>query len=292
MTTTLISRAYRTAMTAAIGLLLVAATVACGAKGHTTSGTSGEDVVRTIDIITRDFGFDMGPPARIGAGEVTVRLRNAGGESHQVELARLRPGATIEAFHSALRSGDSKAAVSLIDFAGGSNTVGPGGTQETTVDLLAGDYLAVCFVPSPDGTPHLAKGMVMPFSVVAAKGGAVVPPAVAEVRLRDYGFSLPAAFGHGTYKVVNDGPQPHELAIVRLADGKTPADAGAFFASGGHGPPPFVPAGGVGAVTVGASAYGRLDLPPGNYLALCYVPDGSTGVPHLAMGMVQPFSVS
>jgi hypothetical protein len=284
---------------AAIGLLLVAATVACGGNAHTSPSASGDGdgdgvtghVARTLDVTTRDYAFQMGPTAPIGAGEVTLRLRNAGAESHQVELARLHPGATAEAFGAALRAGDSKGALGLIDFAGGSNTVGPGGSQETTVDLTPGDYLMVCFVPSPDGTPHLARGMVMPFSVVAAKGGADVPTASAEVRLRDFGFTLPPGFGNGTYKVTNDGPQAHELAIVRLADGKTPADAAAFFASGGHGPPPFTPAGGVGAVVPGASIYGRLDLAPGNYLALCYVPDAGSGMPHAAMGMVQPFSV-
>ncbi len=42
----------------------------------------------------------------------------------------------------------------------------------------------------------------------------------------------------------------------------------------------------------GASAYGRFDLAPGNYLALCYVPDAVSGMPHAAMGMVQPLTVN
>jgi hypothetical protein len=31
----------------------------------------------------------------------------------------------------------------------------------------AGTYVFSCFIPSPDGTPHVAKGMGAPFTVVA-----------------------------------------------------------------------------------------------------------------------------
>jgi hypothetical protein len=34
-----------------------------------------------------------------------------------------------------------------------------------------------------------------------------------------------------------------------------------------------------------------LDLAPGTYIALCFVPDEETGVPHALMGMVQVFTV-
>jgi hypothetical protein len=34
------------------------------------------------------------------------------------------------------------------------------------VDLVAGEYVALCFVPDvADGMPHLVKGMALPFHV-------------------------------------------------------------------------------------------------------------------------------
>jgi len=271
--------------------MLITAAVACGSNKDATAGAAGHDVSRVIDVTARDNSFDMGPMRPIGAGPVTLRLHNTGTEDHQVLLARLRTGATADSVGTALRSGDEGKALGQIDFTGGSNTVAAGASQESTSDLAPGDYLMLCLVPGPDGVPHVAKGMVMPFQVIVAKGAPNPPAAVGEVRLHDYGFTLPAGFGKGTYKVTNDGPQPHELTLVRLAEGRTAADVGAYFTSGGRGSPPFTSAGGVGAVTIGTSAYGHFDLAPGNYLALCYVPDGAGGMPHAALGMVQPFSV-
>jgi hypothetical protein len=34
-----------------------------------------------------------------------------------------------------------------------------------------------------------------------------------------------------------------------------------------------------------------MDLTPGTYIALCFVPDEQTGAPHAAMGMVAIFTV-
>jgi len=34
-----------------------------------------------------------------------------------------------------------------------------------------------------------------------------------------------------------------------------------------------------------------LDLAPGTYIALCFVPEEETGAPHALMGMVQVFTV-
>jgi plastocyanin len=290
---TLTDRARRAAIaaTALAAFSLLAA--ACGSSGTETAKTAKAtgNETSTIDVTTRDYGFDMDTTKAVRSGLVTVRLHNAGSEDHQVQLVRLHDGVKMDDLNAALRSGDEKKAFGLFDFTGGSNAVVTGGSQESLTTLRAGDYAMLCFVPSADGTPHLAKGMVMPFKVVAASGGTSAPAVAGEVTLGEFRFGLPAGFGKGTYKVTNGGAQPHELTIVRLSPGRTPADAAAFFQSGGHGPPPFTSAGGVGVIAPGASEYGQLDLTPGDYLALCYVPDAGTGMPHAAMGMVAAFTV-
>ena len=93
--------------------------------------------------------------------------------------------------------------------------------------------------------------------------------------------------------MINDGPQPHELTILALAPGKTLDDALAFFGEAPHtGPPPFSDAGGLGAIGAGQTAWVDLDLAPGDYAAVCLVPDPATGKPHLMLGMSAAFTVS
>jgi hypothetical protein len=41
-----------------------------------------------------------------------------------------------------------------------------------TLNLEAGTYVLACFIPSPDGVPHLAKGMLMPIQVSPVSRGA------------------------------------------------------------------------------------------------------------------------
>jgi hypothetical protein len=41
----------------------------------------------------------------------------------------------------------------------------PGADHFLQFDLDPGDYVLVCFVPSPDGTPHFMQGMVATVTV-------------------------------------------------------------------------------------------------------------------------------
>jgi hypothetical protein len=34
-----------------------------------------------------------------------------------------------------------------------------------------------------------------------------------------------------------------------------------------------------------------IDLQPGEYVAICNIPDPSSGIPHSQLGMIQPFTV-
>jgi hypothetical protein len=45
---------------------------------------------------------------------------------------------------------------------GGPNPREIGDTSSSTVALEPGNYALLCFVPGPDGIPHVAKGMVRP----------------------------------------------------------------------------------------------------------------------------------
>ena len=41
----------------------------------------------------------------------------------------------------------------------------------------------------------------------------------------------------------------------------------------------------------GRAGYATLDLTPGEYAAICLVPDPASGTPHVHLGMVKGFSI-
>ena len=58
--------------------------------------------------------------------------------------------------------------------------------------------------------------------------------------------------GPGTYRVVNDGPQMHELNVLKMAPGKTAEDVLAWETTPA-GPPPFEAVGGMNAFSADGS---------------------------------------
>jgi uncharacterized cupredoxin-like copper-binding protein len=141
----------------------------------------------------------------------------------------------------------------------------------------------------------MAKGMVKPIEVIAASaeiGTLTQPKADATVKLQDFSFIIPAEVkaGKQTWQIINEGTQPHEIMLIRLAEGKTLADAQAF-AQAPHGQPPFSSIGGFQGINPGSSGWLNLDLQPGDYVALCYIPDPASGHAHMDLGMIMPFTV-
>jgi uncharacterized cupredoxin-like copper-binding protein len=81
------------------------------------------------------------------------------------------------------------------------------------------------------------------------------------------------------------------MPVMKLAEGKTVADIGAFFEHP-DGPPPFSDVGGMQAIDPGQTAYAVLDLTPGEYVVMCAVPSpANQGKPHFELGMVMTFTV-
>ena len=241
-----------------------------------------------VTIHAQDFSFKM--PGKIAAGWTTIRLVNDGGEPHQAQLAKLNPGVTAAQIPTAGASGGDAAVVALFTAAGGPNAAAPqGGVSTVTVDLTPGNYVAMCFIPSADGTRHYAKGMVQAFTVTKAKGKpAPTPKAKATITLSDFSFGFPPAGvpAKGVVAVHNAGAQDHELAMYQLAAGKTLDDAKAFLLTPPGSPPPAGPspiaeAGGMVALAPNATGYLNLSLQPGTYVAICFFPDPTKGgLPH------------
>jgi hypothetical protein len=247
-------------------------------------------VIVPINIVATDFAFEM--PDTVGGGVVKMNLENRGKELHHVTLVKLEDGKTIENFMAAMQQQGPPPP--WMKFVGGPNPAGPGQTISGASVLTPGNYLAICFIPSPDGAPHVAKGMARPFTVTGSDSmPAVLPPTADTIRLTDYDFepSRPITKGEHTFIVTNAGPQPHEIVVVRLAPGKTIEDFGKWAEGGLKGPPPAAPVGGVATMDAGRTAQFTADLTPGEYGMICFVPDSKDGKPHLAHGMMKQFKV-
>lgn len=249
---------------------------------------SGSSIPTTV-LSATDFAIDG--PSTVRAGVQRIGVENDGAQIHHVQLMRLADGKTMDDFDAALAESEA-ALFSMVEMTGGVGQLDPGAEDATLVDLAPGTYALMCFLPDPsDGVPHFAKGMVSEIDVVDADSPVTAPQAEGDIALDDFSIALPEGFdGSGTFTVTNDGEQIHEANLVKLDDGATLDD---YL----DAPDPFsldLPVervGGIQAFNTGGSGTVELDLAPGRYAFLCFVPD-ETGTPHVALGMVTEFEVS
>ena len=264
-------------------------------------GTQVLDVTASVLDVTASNDGPQGQPRytlstdTLGAGLETIRLHNTGTEPHQVQLLRLHDDKTFSDLSTVLADpkGDP---FTVADATGGSNTILPGAEQETYVNLRAGHYVALCFVTDEvSNVPHFAEGMIAQFDVTGS-GTRQRPDAEGTISAFSFGFNIPAHVdGNGVYRFKNlSDTDSHELTIERLAPGKTAADFLNVISGKVAGNPNDIaaPAGGGGAVAPHGVDWVRLNLAPGDYIAVCFVPDAEAqGAPHAALGMVRGFSV-
>jgi uncharacterized cupredoxin-like copper-binding protein len=250
-------------------------------------------VLPEIKVDAADYSYIA--PETVTAGWTRVILTNSGSEPHHVQFLRLNDGVTAEQFEEALKQGEGPA-LAMTKQIGGVGAIHPGGTASAVINLTAGNYIILCLIPSPsDGMAHHAKGMIKSLTVEAGGGSASEPQADLSVRLKDFTFDMPDSLPAGkvTIQVTNDGPEAHEFNILKLEEGKTAADVMAFLGGQAGGPPPFAPVGGANGIDAGGVEYAELDLPPGNYVAICNIPSPKAeGHPHFTLGMIKEFTVS
>jgi len=260
-----------------------------GAPAAPASMASFDPATHVAVVHAKDFAFDA--PDSITAGWTTFHLVNDGPNLHHAQLVRLDSGKTVADLEAALKAPGQPPR--WIVEVGGPNAPDPNGQTDATINLEAGQYAFVCFVDMPGGVPHFTKGMVRGLKVTAGTGTAAPEPTSdAAVTLADYTFTLQGSLNAGkhTIKVVNKGPQPHELELIRLAPGKTTKDLMAFLDKM-DGPPPGNALGGVSGFLPGATTYTTVDLTPGKYVLVCFIPDVKDGKPHVVHGMMKEFTV-
>lgn len=144
------------------------------AKADGTPVTTAPVAETTVDLV--DFAFD-GLPATITTDQHIWEVTNTGHQLHEMAVFLLSPGVTADAALAMLTSegtGATPAAAPaspvasgppFVDVAGAA-PMNPGQTVWQVLNLAAGDYVTVCFLPDPEtGKPHVALGMFGEFTV-------------------------------------------------------------------------------------------------------------------------------
>jgi uncharacterized cupredoxin-like copper-binding protein len=292
--------ASRRPLTALMAVLMLGL-AGCGDDGESAATTTeAAPEVTELGVVASGshteaaYAFEL--PDRVPAGLTRMSLINDGDERHHAQLFRLNDDADIGDLAAALATGDPAAALTVGTFEGGTALVEPGATSraDAVVELTEGSYALICFVPGPDGLPHLAHGMLRPFDVVAAGTPAPPtdpPPADVDVELVDYGFELPDTVpADAALEVTNTATaEPHEMIVARLDDGAEADDTLAAVVAGE--PAPLTVVGGVQALLPGSSQRLQFDLDAGEYVVMCEIPSPD-GTPHVNKGMFRPVTVS
>jgi plastocyanin len=270
----------------------VAAQTACGGRSDQAASQPAAPppaaataaAPNVVTITATDFAFQA--PDSIPAGVTAIRLVNQGKELHHVFLVK----AKAEELRNMNPEGPPPPGLVAV---GGPNGAVPGGSMDATVDLVPGDYTIICVIPSADGMPHVMKGMARPLVVTAGSSAATFPAADITIKLTDYAFGFSPALtpGHHVIRIENDASQLHEILIVKLAPGKTAADVEKW-ALKPVGPPPGMPIGGATPMSTGQVTVIPVDLTPGDYGLLCFVPDAKDGRFHVVHGMIQDLKIS
>lgn len=296
-------RVVRSTLLATSALTLVALAGAC----------TRETAYVEITLDAHDYSFSM--PDSVAGGLVHVRFANSGTEDHHAQFIRLNDGVTDEQFDITLQTTLQSLATEgdvaftrlfeVASAAGGPSVIGASRTMDLVMDLQPGRYVLICFIPSPDGIPHVAKGMTRKVTVTAPSSSQPSPPVAAgTVDMADFAFATmpPITAGKTMIEVRNSGREPHEMVIVRLKGLSAsqllqmlsaPHPPPAAGAGPPPGPPPFEFVGGVQAIMPGQRAWTTLDLTPGEYALICNIPSPAhQGRPHTALGMLRAFTVS
>jgi len=258
-------------LSATLGLVAVVSGVG-SMKDHaaatpvaTRSRQAGRVVNRTLVVTATDYAF-RGLPLRVRAGWLTLRLVNAGKETHMLSVAPIPPGYTTSGFV------DSLVHLHIAPntrWRSGVDVVSPGDTAVVSAFFPAGPYAVTCFVKSGDGAMHVAKGMVGSFEVIAARDTGVAPRVDGVVTLTRNHIGLrgtPLTSGVRTLRVVSSNPRPQDFQILALHPGRSAQEALAWFTHRTTQAPVADAVGGVSSVQSGQRASVTVRFTPGVYL--------------------------
>ena len=255
-----------------------------------------------IDIVQSDNGFSA--PNQVAAGRYLVALTSAAGFFAYLDLVQQPAGLSPEnAGQQLLSAARDDMPVPGWTYGGGTYAV-DGRTAWVVLDLMPGEWTwgltSQPMAGDAEEVPYL-----LPLTVTestAAASTTEIAPAV-DVTLSEFAFqgleSATLPDGPQVWRFTNQGSQAHHMVLYRTPELVTPDDVQVLldaFMSATPTPPPSwwteaVWVGYEAMISPGQSIVTEYDLAPGTYLALCFVADANSGMPHVAEGMTQGFTV-
>jgi uncharacterized cupredoxin-like copper-binding protein len=258
-----------------VAVLAATAAFGAGAAGLLASPAAAKGSDNTLEVQAAEYAYTLkGSPH---AGWVTIKFDNLGQETHMLAIFEVKPNVTAKQIKAAALANDNaafnKIAAGNPDRSFGTpDLIGPGEATQTVSQLSAGRYGVVCFIPAPDGSPHVAHGMVTTFDVQTPKSKAKAPKTDLDVTLTDSGITVPEgdAPQQFTAKVTNTGKAQHSFTLARIEPGQTIETVKAYFdalfnTGQASGPAPGVVVGGINGLDPGKTAYLVAKLTPGHY---------------------------
>jgi hypothetical protein len=237
-------------------------------------------------------------------GYVPIEFTSNAEQEFNISLNRIKEGTEVEAFIEAAKAviasfGEDSTAdprPAIADFLsigelGGGVLAKPGETVTAYLKLEPGTYV-IDASPNESGDDYF-------YSVLTVTEGETLaaPEADLELVMVDHHFSFPVTLkaGEQRWHVSNTGEQVHFAVLFKLADGATPEDLMSFMGpEAPAGPPPFDMetsyTGLIQAVSPGQDFYLDVNVPAGNYVAICFLPDMESEKIHLELGMMSSFT--
>jgi len=251
------------------------------------AGATGGPVPEVV-ITAREYSFSG--PDSIAGGWTQVTLDNQGEKAHDLILFKLGEGKTMDDVMAVLESEGPPDWITLI----GQSTAEAGERRRFIANLEPGSYGMISFGDDSSGPPDAAQGMVKALTVTAAPATAVtLPTADGTLEMDDFSYVVsPLAAGTKLIKVTNTGAEVHEAVIFRINEGKAFQEVQALLAMSEEEQDQqhdelVTQAGGVIA-GVGQTVYAEMELTPGRYALVCFLPSPANGGrPHYELGMLQ-----
>lgn len=237
-------------------LALVA--VACGDDDDTTTAADGETASADVDAycsVIEEIDSQDGPPT----------------EAQLLRVKEIRPDAVGE---------DADAVVdAFIAAEGDVGKVFSDPEMEERFGRMEAHDAEVCGFETPEDEEDEPE-------TEAAEGAEVVPVTAVDFAFQGIPSEVPA--GPVAFELTNDGDAAHEMVIFELGEG---ADMNELLAA--EEPPTEEQArevGGTFAPPGEGGVYANVDLDPGTYAVVCFIP-GPEGKPHYELGMKSTFEV-
>jgi hypothetical protein len=278
-----------TLLTFGLAILLAISLGACLATANTPASTGPGPAATAQAATPPQYTITLSAetisiPDDIPAGLVELSIDNVDTQWHSAIIRHLNEDVSLEKFSAAFQE-EPRSTFPMTSFIGGPDVPG-GKAMPGYYTLQSGTYVVVDNWVEP--------WRFASFQVEGETAPAQPPQAEVIVHMKEYAFDMPESLpgGRQLWQFTNQGQFLHNLGIIRLGEGKSMDDVIAWTKEQ-QGPEPFEYYTMWNLLSPGATSWGEIELQPGEYLAVDFMPDfANEGGWNMEQGMVWAFTVA